>query len=121
MTNSLEDAVIAKVIKVYDDDTLSILTVNNLSSTLAFTPYSVRIIDKPIFIKNSLSKLILGKIVKIENISVDSDGYLLCKVSTYNWTNTNDVTKLTAVFGANGILYMQEKDRSYSHGIPHIT
>ena len=121
MDNCLPDIFIGIVVKVYDDDTFSMITVNNLHSTLSFTPYNVRINDVPVFIKNSLRHLILGKIVKVENVSMEDDGFLLCKVSIYNWTCENDVTKLHSSHGADGILYMQEKYREYGHGIPHIT
>ena len=118
--NCLPDIVIGRVVQVYDDDTFTMITVNNLHSTLSFTPYHVRIINAPIFIKNSLRHLILNNIVKVENISIDVDGALLCKVSIYNWTCENDVTTLHSQQGADGILYMQEKYRSYGSGIPHI-
>jgi hypothetical protein len=119
--NCLPDIVIGRVVQVYDDDTFTMITVNNLHSTLSFTPYHVRITDAPVFIKNSLRHLILNNMVKVENISIDVDGALLCKVSQYNWTCENDVTKLHSSHGADGILYMQEKYREYGHNIPHIT
>ena len=121
MENCLPDIVIGKVVQVYEDDTFLMITMNNLHSTLSFTPYHVRIIDAPIFIRNSLSKLLLGRIVKLKNISIDSEGALLSDVFLYTTITETNVTTLISSHSINGILYMQEKDRRYGDNIPHIT
>lgn len=87
-----------KVVKVYDGDTVTIVTLlfnGDVSPKFKLYKFNVRIlgIDTPelktknidekelgIKAKNALSDLILDKVVKLENVSYDKYGRILCNV-----------------------------------------
>jgi endonuclease YncB( thermonuclease family) len=87
-----------KVVKVYDGDTITIVTLlfnGDVSPKSKLYKFNVRIfgIDTPelktknvdekelgIKAKNALSDLILDKVVKLENVSYDKYGRILCNV-----------------------------------------
>jgi endonuclease YncB( thermonuclease family) len=87
-----------KVVKVYDGDTITIVTLlfnGDVSSKSKLYKFNVRIlgIDTPelktknvgekglaIIARNALSELVLNKVVKLENVSYDKYGRILCNV-----------------------------------------
>ena len=87
-----------KVVKVYDGDTITIITTlqnDGLVLSTDLYKFNVRIlgIDTPelksknavehelgILARNSLSELIMDKVVRLENVSYDKYGRILCHV-----------------------------------------
>jgi endonuclease YncB( thermonuclease family) len=87
-----------KVIKVYDGDTVTIATTlhnGDICSTFELYKFSVRIlgVDTPelktknavehelgIIARDALSELLLNKVVKLENVSYDKYGRILCNL-----------------------------------------
>jgi endonuclease YncB( thermonuclease family) len=87
-----------KVVKVYDGDTITIVTLlfnGDVSPKSKLYKFNVRIlgIDTPelktknvgekelaIIARNALSELVLNKVVKLENVSYDKYGRILCNV-----------------------------------------
>lgn len=92
------DITYGKVIKVYDGDTITIATQlynGSLVPKKDMYKFSVRMIgidtpeikssnvaeqERAIIARDALSTLIIGKVVRLENISYDKYGRLLCKV-----------------------------------------
>jgi micrococcal nuclease len=104
-----------KVIKVYDGDTITIATQlhnGDLSPTKGLYKFNVRIlgIDAPelktknvaehdlgIKARDALSALIMNKVVRLENVSYDKYGRILCNVflddvNISEWSLSNSYT-----------------------------
>ena len=102
-----------KVVKVYDGDTITIVTVlfnGDVSPKSELYKFNVRIlgIDTPelktknvgekelgILAKNALSDMILNKVVKLENVSYEKYGRILCNlfldnVNVSEWLVSNN-------------------------------
>ena len=102
-----------KVVKVYDGDTITIVTVlfnGDVTPKSELYKFNVRIlgIDTPelktknvgekelgILAKNALSDMILNKVVKLENVSYEKYGRILCNlfldnVNVSEWLVSNN-------------------------------